>query len=121
MLARIGVIQRILETKPTHSLTRLEVKLQNELEEVLTREELLWLQKSRRYCTLYGDRNTTYFHKKKTITRRRQNWITTIQNEIGQWIYDVEIIKQLAGRFFSKLYTPEQGVYSPYSVGGVSL
>ncbi|KAH9706363.1 hypothetical protein KPL70_012184 [Citrus sinensis] len=52
LLARIGAIQRILETKPNHSLTRLEVKLQKELEEVLTQEELLWLQKSRRDWTL---------------------------------------------------------------------
>ena len=65
LLARIGAIQRILETKPNHSLTRLEVKLQKELEEVLTQEELLWLQKSRRDWTLYGDRNTAYFYKKK--------------------------------------------------------
>ena len=62
LLARIGGIQRILETKPTHSLTRLEVKLQKELEEVLTQEELLWLQKYRRDWTLYGDHNTAYFH-----------------------------------------------------------
>ena len=55
---------------------------------------------------------------KKTLTRRRQNQIIAIQNETCQWIYDVEIIKQLAGRFFSKLYTPEQGVNSPYTVRG---
>ncbi|XP_024042019.1 uncharacterized protein LOC112099143 [Citrus clementina] len=67
LLARIGGIQRILETKPNHSLTRLEVKLQKELEE---------------------------------------------------WIHDVEIIKQLAVRFFSDLYTPEQGVHNTYNVRG---
>ena len=39
-----------------------------------------------------------------------------IQNETGQWVYDVEIIKQLAGKFFSNLYTPEQGVHSPYTI-----
>ncbi|KAK9205957.1 hypothetical protein WN943_016228 [Citrus x changshan-huyou] len=33
LLARIGGIQRILETKPNHSLTRLEIKLHKELEE----------------------------------------------------------------------------------------
>ncbi|KAH9770764.1 putative ribonuclease H protein [Citrus sinensis] len=117
LLARIGGIQRILETKPNHSLTRLEVKLQKELDEVLTQEELLWLQKSRRDWTLYGDRNTAYFHK-KTLTRRRQNRITAILNDTGQWIHDVEIIQQLAVRFFSELYTPEQGVHRTYNVRG---
>ncbi|KAH9661422.1 reverse transcriptase domain-containing protein [Citrus sinensis] len=117
LLARIGGIQRILETKPNHNLTRLEVKLQKDLEEVLTQEELLWLQKSRRDWTLYGDRNTAYFHK-KTLTSRRQNRITVIQNDDGQWIHDVEIIKQLAVRFFSDLYTPEQGVHNIYNVRG---
>ena len=66
---------------------------------------------------MYGDRNTAYFHK-KTLIRHRQNRITAIQNDTGKWIYDVEIIKQLAGRFFSELYTPEHGVHSPYTVRG---
>ncbi|KAH9666870.1 reverse transcriptase domain-containing protein [Citrus sinensis] len=99
------------------SLTRLEVKLQKELEEVLTQEELLWLQKSRRDWTLYGDRNTAYFHK-KMLTRHRQNRITAIQNDTGQWIHDVEIIKQRAVNFFLELYTPEQGVHRTYNVRG---
>ena len=55
---------------------------------------------------------------KKTLTKCRQNRITVIHNDTGQWIYDVEIIKQLAGRFFSELYRPEQGVHSPYTFRG---
>ena len=58
---------------------------------------------------------------KKTLSRHHQNRITAIQNETGQWIYDVEIIKQLAGTFFSKLYTPEQWVHSPYTIRGCFL
>ena len=38
LLARLSGIQWILETKPNHSLTRFEIKLQKELEEVRTLE-----------------------------------------------------------------------------------
>lgn len=45
LLARIGGIQRVLETCTKQSLVRLELKLKVELEQVLTQEELLWHQK----------------------------------------------------------------------------
>ena len=107
----------MLETKSRRSLARLELKLKKELEEILTQEEILWLQKSRKEWLIQGDRNTTYFHQ-KTLARRRRNRITTIQNANGEWIVDNEIIKQHATAFFSTLYTSETLAFRPYPVRG---
>lgn len=85
------------------SVIRLEWKLRKELEEVLSREELLRYKKSRKEWISHGDRNTSFFHK-KTITRRKKNWITAIKNDLGKWLYDNNDIKAHAMNF-SLLYT----------------
>ncbi|KAH9696901.1 reverse transcriptase domain-containing protein [Citrus sinensis] len=105
------------DNRPLSSLYRLETKLKKKLEEVLSQEELLWYQKSRREWIKYGDRNTSFFHQ-KTITRRDRNRITAIRDEGGNWIYEAQEIKDHAVTFFSTLYKSEQGTYQPYQVQG---
>ncbi|XP_052287360.1 uncharacterized protein LOC127898893 [Citrus sinensis] len=61
LMARLGGIQRALEKYSSQGLLELELKLRTELEEVLTQEEIFWLQKSRKDWLLLGDRNT-YSH-----------------------------------------------------------
>lgn len=48
LLARIEGIQHALKTHHSNNLIQLECQLKKELEEVLTQEELLWYQRSRR-------------------------------------------------------------------------
>ena len=55
LLARIGGIQQALEHQPFRSLHCLETNLKKKLEKVLSQEELLWYQKSRRDWINYGD------------------------------------------------------------------
>ena len=69
----------------------------------MSREELLWYQKSRREWIKYGDRNTSFFHQ-KTITRRACNRITVIRDDGGNWLYEAQEIKTHAVTFFSTLY-----------------
>ena len=76
-MAQINGIQATLENYNSRSLMRLEAHLRNELEMVMDQEEILWLQKSRKYWLLHRDRNTNFFHK-KTIARRRRNRIEVI-------------------------------------------
>ena len=64
ILARLRRVQKALETNPRRSLSKLEMKLKQDLEEVLTQEEILWLQKSHKEWLIQGDRNTSYFHQK---------------------------------------------------------
>lgn len=68
-MARISGIQQALERQPFRSLYCLEANLKKKLDEVLSQEELLWCQKSRRDWINYGDPNTSFFHQ-KTITKR---------------------------------------------------
>ncbi|KAH9772083.1 reverse transcriptase domain-containing protein [Citrus sinensis] len=117
LLARLGGVQKALENRPLGSLYRLEMKLKKKLEEVLSQDELLWYQKSRREWIKYGDRNTSFFNQ-KTITRRARNRITAIKDEGGNWIYEAQEIKDHAVTFFSTLYKSEQDTYQPYQVQG---
>ncbi|KAH9727251.1 hypothetical protein KPL70_008594 [Citrus sinensis] len=117
LLARIGGIQKALESKPLRSLYRLEANLKQKLEELLSQEELLWYQKSRRDWISYGDRNTSFFHQ-KTITRRARNRINAIKDDRDTWLYDTHDIKSHAVSFFSTLYESDQAFYRPYSVQG---
>ena len=76
-MARINGIQATLENYSSHNLMRLEARLRNELEMVMSQEEILWLQKSRNDWLLHEDRNMNFFHQ-KTIARRRRNRIEAI-------------------------------------------
>ncbi|XP_024042959.1 uncharacterized protein LOC112099735 [Citrus clementina] len=87
LLAWINGIQATLEKYSSRSLMHLEARLRNELETVMSQEEILWLQKSRKDWLLHGDRNTNFFHQ-KTITRRRRNRIEAIRESSGNWLYD---------------------------------
>ncbi|KAH9757474.1 reverse transcriptase domain-containing protein [Citrus sinensis] len=97
-------LKRALESYSSKGLSRLEEKLKVDLEEVLTQEEIIWHQKSRKDWLLLGDRNTSYYHH-KTLTRRRQNNIAAVQNNEGVWLYDQNEIKAHAIQFYSSLYS----------------
>ena len=113
ILARLAGIQRALEWHRSRHLMELEVTLKRELESILSQEEILWYQKSRRDWIEFGDRNTKYFHR-QTIKRRRQNQIVMLKDEHGNWIEDVDVIKAHAVTFFKNLYTKELGEHIPY-------
>ncbi|CAI9114900.1 OLC1v1015718C1 [Oldenlandia corymbosa var. corymbosa] len=62
--ARLEGAQRNLQYYQTERLVQLERSLREELEEVLLQEELLMIQKSQRDWSLFGDRNTAFYHRK---------------------------------------------------------
>ncbi|KAL4377190.1 hypothetical protein GQ457_02G016170 [Hibiscus cannabinus] len=81
----------------------IETQLQADLEQTLDQEELLWKKKSCSDWISFGDRNTSYFHK-KAIINRRWNRITSLQLESGEWCSDEAALCDAAGSFFQKLY-----------------
>ncbi|XP_021748569.1 uncharacterized protein LOC110714370 [Chenopodium quinoa] len=87
LLARIGGVQKILATRVDRGLLKLEAKLRRKLDEILSREETLWYQKSRIDWLKDGDRNTTFFHL-STIVRRWRNKIVALKDNNGVWIQD---------------------------------
>lgn len=117
--ARIMGIQKTLESHPlSHSLTKLEGELRQELEQTCLQEELLWLQKSRSEWINSGDRNTAFYHTKAKIRRARSR-ITTLKDEQGSWISDESSLQQHACQYYQNLYTAEPRPTSPYPHRGM--
>ncbi|XP_015959294.1 uncharacterized protein LOC107483187 [Arachis duranensis] len=107
LINRIRGIQKAQANGKNPFLKRLELQLHKELADILDREEILWLQKSREKWIIDGDRNTRYYHT-RTIIRRRKNKILKLRNHEGTWVEDQEELANLAINFFTRLYQ-EQG------------
>ncbi|XLR37822.1 hypothetical protein S83_022482 [Arachis hypogaea] len=107
LLRRIGGIQRSPSYGRNRFLEDLEKQLNKELEEIMEREEVLWLQKSRKNWIVEGDRNTKYYHT-RTIIRRRKNRVLKLRREDGTWEEDQEELENLAVNFFKRLYDEEE-------------
>lgn len=71
-MARLNGIQHALEKFDSNWLLELESNLKMELETILSHEELLWYQKSRREWISCGDRNTAFFHKKNNNEKKEK-------------------------------------------------
>ncbi|XP_050238477.2 uncharacterized protein LOC126687968 [Mercurialis annua] len=106
LMARISGIEKYLESRPSQFLTTLESQLQNELAEVLLREEALWIQKSRSDWIMFGDRNTSYFHA-KFISRKKKNQVNMLKDSNGIWHNDETFLRNLAVSFYIKLFTED--------------
>lgn len=70
-----------------------------EMDELLYREELMWMQQSRVAWLREGDRNTKYFHRKATW-RQRKNKISKLKRVDGTWTENNEEMGDLATDFF---------------------
>ncbi|XP_019189015.1 PREDICTED: uncharacterized protein LOC109183391 [Ipomoea nil] len=85
--SRIGGIQRVLAENFHKGLTKLELKLRDELESTLQQEELLWYQKSRKDWIHSGDRNTAYYHAAATVCKSRAS-VQTLMDDQEEWLTD---------------------------------
>lgn len=66
--------------------------------------------KARTNWVIFGERNTSYFHQ-SMLARRNRNRITRIQDENGNWIHNMEGIKELFLSSFKKLYQSKQSFW----------
>jgi hypothetical protein len=83
--------------------------VQGRMDELLIREEMMWLQRSRITWLRYGDRNTSFFHRKAS-NRARKNKINRLKLEDGSFTEDYDEMKDLASNFFKILYKKDTGV-----------
>ena len=116
LTSQIEVIQS-KEVSVTNA--RIKANLQSELNEWLTRNDLIWKQKSREIWLRNGDRNTRFFHL-STIIRRRQDSIDTIRSDFGDWIIEKKDIYSHIEDKFKSLFTEEE-ISCPPDLGNLML
>ncbi|KAK2637718.1 hypothetical protein Ddye_025513 [Dipteronia dyeriana] len=102
--ARLQGVQHCLSSNYRASLATMEEHLIKEYNNIIEQEELFWLQKSRNCWLKEGDRNIKKFHL-STLVRRRRNKLEGLKNEDGVWTQDKEEMKDVAIRYFKKLFT----------------
>ncbi|KAL9681626.1 hypothetical protein QQ045_013412 [Rhodiola kirilowii] len=88
-----------------------EVKLSEELDEWLGREELYWRQRSRAEWLRNGDRNTTCFHAKAS-QRKRRNHIEKLRNSSGELCHSEPDIFAIITNYFSNIFHSQVNVSS---------
>jgi hypothetical protein len=74
------------------------------MQELLYREQMLWLQRSRVTWLKEGDRNTNFFHQ-KAIWRARKNKIKKLKDDDGIWQEVPSDMERMATSYFQELFT----------------
>ncbi|XP_055962333.1 uncharacterized protein LOC126687828 [Mercurialis annua] len=77
--------------------------LQEEIDELLLKEDILWKQRSRADWLQAGDRNTKFFHQKAS-NRKKNNNIHRLRDDSGVWQYG-EDIKGVVVNYFHELFS----------------
>jgi hypothetical protein len=81
----------------------------DEMNELLYREEMLWLQRSRIAWLREGDRNTKFFHQ-KSKWRARRNKVTKLRDVDGVIKTVPSEMERMSVSFFKSLYTRDPSV-----------
>jgi hypothetical protein len=108
--SRISGISKQIELiqceSPSEENCAKEAKLQSDLNCWLSRNELMWRQKSRETWLKDGDRNSRYFHI-SAVVKRRHNSIDAIRGDDGIWIVNLSKIREFVVGNFKHLFTEE--------------
>jgi hypothetical protein len=83
--------------------------LRQRMDELLYREEMMWLQRSLIAWLKEGDRNIKYFHR-KVAGRAKKNTIKPMKKHDGQVNRDKKEMESLTTNFFKELYTADPAV-----------
>jgi hypothetical protein len=84
-------------------------KATDHMQELLYREEMLWLQRSRITWMKEGDKNTKMFHQ-KAVWRARKNKIKKLKDAEGIWKEDQTYMELMATYYFKDLFTRDMSL-----------
>ena len=79
-------------------------RLKREINDLLSKEEKMWKQRSRALWLHEGDRNTRYFHNRATHGYWR-NRIEALENPMGEKCVDENGIANILVDFYQNLFT----------------
>jgi hypothetical protein len=79
------------------------------MDELLYREEMMWLQRSRISWLKEGHSNTTFFHR-KAAGRAKKNRIKQLRGNNGQITTEKKMMEKMARGFFQDLYRADPEV-----------
>uniref|UniRef100_A0A803P400 Reverse transcriptase domain-containing protein n=1 Tax=Cannabis sativa TaxID=3483 RepID=A0A803P400_CANSA len=91
---------------PTEAQLLLARKLENELDQLLYKEEEYWKQRSRVNWLKLGDKNTKYFHQFAS-SRRATNKIHSLLHPDGSLAMDNDSFIFIIEQYFSQLFTSQ--------------
>ena len=93
-------------------------RLRKKINEMLTREEIMWNQSSRASWIKWGDHNTKFFHA--TVSqRRRRNKIIGIQGANGAWQENQEDIESTILGYFETIFEIDHPSQFDASLGAI--
>nr|POE78860.1 transposon tx1 uncharacterized 149 kda protein [Quercus suber] len=107
LTTRLLGAEKALANNPSQRLIDIHKFLSGEMEKILVLEEELWGMKARINWLIQGERNTTFFHI-TALNRRSSNRIVGINDSNGNWIVDIDRVKEIFLMGFKKLYSSEQ-------------
>jgi hypothetical protein len=84
-------------------------RVTDKMDELLYREEMMWLQRSRLAWLKEGNKNTGYFHR-QAVWRARKNRIKKLKDADGNWQEDPQALKHMTTDFLKNLYQANPGV-----------
>ncbi|XP_071680173.1 uncharacterized protein [Lolium perenne] len=103
-----ALLASLQDATDTGSMTARE-GLEREMDELLYREEIMWMQRSRVAWLREGDRNTKFFHRRASW-RKKKNQIRKLKRPDGSWTCDAREMEGLATDFFQNLYTRDESI-----------
>ena len=68
---------------------------------------------------IHGECNTTYSYI-STLVRRSRNIISSILNDNGEWVHNIEEVKDIFVTYFKKLYQTKQ-ICTPSIMNGIMV
>ncbi|KAM0927888.1 hypothetical protein ACQ4PT_002131 [Festuca glaucescens] len=110
LLKELGKCRKQLEELLLSNNDRASIRrVSDHMNELLYREEMLWMQRSRINWLKEGDRNTKYFHQ-QAIWRARKNRIKRLKDENGVWKDVPPDMEKMATEYFTGLFTRDPNI-----------